>query len=221
MLVKSSIFAISNKRKNIDIMKKILYFAATLMMFAAVSCSKDETTPNNTTTNNNGGGNTPAPTSTIAKATIGNGTFGAFENVPGIDFDGDGLLEYRIMDDEFSGSTLRFDEYNAEHGTNVVTEAEAGVGGQYLQDHIVNIAANAVIGPNMAPNGYYAYGDAYFFEPTVGTWYVGLRVKLADGIHYGWAKVNMTMQDEFYNANWVEVYYNKKVGETIKAGQKE
>lgn len=219
MLVKSSIFAILNKRKNIDIMKKILYFAVALMMLTAVSCSKDETATNATTINNNGGGNTP--TSSIAKAVLGRGTFGAFDNVLGIDFDGDGVLEYRIMDDEFSGSTLRFDEYNAEQGTNVVTEAEAGVGGQYLQDHIVNIAANAVIGSNMAPHGYYAFGDAYFFEPSVGTWYVGLRVKLADGIHYAWAKVNMTRQDEFYNANWVEVYYNKNVGETIKAGQKE
>ena len=198
-------------------MKKAFYFAAALVLLTTTGCQKDETTNGNATTNNANGGTS----SSIAQAVIGTGSFGAFNDVPGMDFNGDGVLEYRIMDEEFSGSTLRFDEMDAEQGTNVVTVAEAGAGGQYLHDHIVNLAANAVIGPNMDPNGYYGLGDAYFFEPTVGTWYVGLRVKLSDGIHYGWAKVNMTKVDEFFNANWVEAYYNKTAGATIKAGQKQ
>lgn len=196
-------------------MKKGFFFAATLMLLAVTGCQKDDTSD---TDNTPAGGSTPE--STIAQAVIGTGSFGDFEQVPGMDFNGDGVLEYRIMDEEFSGSTLRFDEYDAEQGTNVVTVAEAGVGGQYLHDHIVNLANGATVGPDMSPNGYYGLGDAYFFEPSAGTYYVGLRVRLSDGLHYGWAKVNMTGQDEFFNATWVEAYYNKTVGATIKVGQK-
>ena len=221
MLVKSSIFAISKKRKNIDIMKKILYFAVALMMLTAVSCSKEEATNNTNTATNNGGGNnggggTPAPVSTIAMAAIGNGTFDALEDVLGIDFNGDGTLEYRLTYSEFENSGLTFDQYNAETGTNVVTVSEQE------WDHIATLAQDKEIGNNMTPNGYFSYGDASFVYNIVpGTFYVGLRVKLADGIHYGWAKATVAEVSGSLKATWEEAYYNKTVNASIKAGQKQ
>lgn len=214
MLVKSSIFALPNEQQKQVIMKKIFYFIAALMMLTAVSCNKEEATVTDNNGNTSGGGSNP-PASTIARATIGLGNMSPFENVLGIDVNGDGVLEYRIMDSEFEGSGLTFDSYNAENGTNVVTVS------QTEWDHIATLSSNTVIGSNITNYGFYAYGDASFvYDIVPGTYYVGLRISLGDGIHYGWAKVAIAENGGSRVATWQECYYNTTVNASIQAGQK-
>lgn len=149
----------------------------------------------------------------VTQGRIGNGTFvdysGMSHEAYGIDFNNDGNLEFRIRD--FESSTTygngMVDYVYSENGNNIVADAE-------MWDYMGMLQAGTAIGPN---SNFAGYGDAYFntYGDIPATFYIGFRVVIGSGVHYGWALVNYSNN----NATWVKCYYNATPNTPINAGQ--
>lgn len=189
-------------------MKKTLKSFGMLLLvgcLAIASCSKDD----DTTTPNNGNNSGNGSASTIAKANIGNGTYGSWGTTNGIDFDKDGKLEYRISSGELENGDLDFSE-NYGTGTNIAT-----IGGPYPTegwDQIKAIPEGTEI--NSSTN-FGAEGDAYILQSSGNSQYVGLRIGIGGKTYYGWARATISGS----TVTWVEAYYNTTANAAIKAGQ--
>ena len=158
------------------------------------STRPDEETPDTTS------GSTRPAEGAIVKGRIGTGTFtldGQTEqNVYGIDFNKDGVLEYRIVS---AGEGLMYDAA----GNNVVISS--GV--------IATLAKHTSINAS----SYFA-GDGNSSLPALGSlpekFYVGCRFTLSDGIHYGWVKVKYDDGE----LEWDKCAYNTSLSSSITAG---
>lgn len=177
--------------------------AATLV-FAMVACGEKENTPsessnpgtNPETENPIKAGKFTSGSITIAGETV--------NNVFGMDFNNDGKLEFRI-----SGEVpYVYLSYDYDSQNNIVNKAEQW-------DYIEIFGAGVPINETCLFQG---YGDGSFdnFSNLPGEFYIGLRIKLTDGMHYAWAKV-LKGDDQL---TWSECFYNSKPDTEIKTGQK-
>jgi len=199
----------------------MVLMAAAMMLFAG--CEEKEEAPTNT----NGGVTRPAdepdttsgstrpsddePDTTtgstrpaegaIAEGRIGIGSFTAdgqtVQNVYGIDFNRDGVLEYRIVD---NGLALTYD--NIENNVVVTASGELSM----LQKHS---AINSTL--NYGGNGNTSLPALYTLPEKS---YVACCLTMSDGIHYGWIKVKYDDGE----LEWDECAYNTVPGATITAG---
>ncbi len=195
--------------------------AAAMLLFS--SCEEKETAPVDTTSgvtrpadepDTTSGSTRPAddePDTTtgstrpaegsIAEGRIGIGSFTVdgqtVQNVYGIDFNRDGILEYRIVD---NGLSLTYD--TAENNVVVTASGELSM----LQKHS---AINATL--NYGGNGSTPL-PALSSLPEKS--YVGCCLMMSDGIHYGWIKVKYDDGE----LEWDECAYNTTPGAQITAG---
>lgn len=149
----------------------------------------------------------------VTQGRIGNGTYVDYSNMSheayGIDFNNDGNLEFRIRDFESDvtyGNGM-VDYVYSDNGNNIVADAE-------MWDYMGMLEAGTAIGPS---SNFAGYGDAYFntYAEIPPSFYVGFRVVIGNGVHYGWALVNYSNN----NASWVKCYYNATPNSPINAGQ--
>ena len=161
-------------------------------------------------------------TFSIANAQIANGRIGTgnitiagteWTDVYGIDFNNDGILEFRLSD--FSGvegnQVNAYISYNwTEGGNNVVSDPE-------VWDYAAVLAAGQVVDANSAFGG---YGDATFQDLTSvpERIFVGFRILLADGVHYGWAEAVVSTSASDIVLNWVACAYNTTPNASITIG---
>lgn len=207
--------------KHIFRILSVALIAGSMML---VSCEKENNNDNNNTptqgnnsnNNNNNPNNPNPPASTIAQGRIGNGSYVDYNGNTqsgyyGFDVNNDGVLEFSLTTgydyetyEPIEKGCINFVEST---GSNVWTMGEASG-----WDWAKNLAVGTTVNEN---GGYYAYGDATI--PTASIGYVGLRVKLADGIHYAWARYSW----DGTAATWTSLYYNTTVGAAITVGQTE
>lgn len=192
-------------------MKKCFYLAAAMLLFATVGCGEKEDEPANSNQ-----GTDPRPVA----STIVRGSITTVDDVYGIDLDNDGVLDFSIHDSFYpaniAGGNLSF-VYEVD-GRNIVVKGTFTTG---EWDIMKTLAENTVIN---AESNFASEGDASF--DVIGlvpcSRYVGLRIKLEDGLHYGWARAEITGDDadpDQFSAEWVECYYNATAGASIAAGQ--
>lgn len=205
-------------------MKNIFKLMGLVLLAGALSlasCTKEE--ENNPNNGNNTGDNNGGNTSTIARANIGSGTFGDWGTVEGLDFNKDGNLEYRFATgyteegDYIENGSLDFSANWSENGMNIVTMGTMNTGNW---DKIKTLTSGTTIDGSCT---YGAEGDAAIDATSGATSvYVGLRIKLGNNIHYGWAHANVATGsgDYAYVVTWDEAYYNTTPNAAIKAGQK-
>ena len=155
-------------------MKKILnVFMAAAVMVGMIACG-DKTEGEEPDVN------TGATAETLKAGTLGNGsiTIGGetINNVYGADFNNDGILEFRISNDYLS--------YDYASGNNIVNKASQW-------DYIDPLGTEVVIDANSRFEG---QGDAMFEDLTAlpGLFFIGCRINLSDGVHYGWIKAHYT-----------------------------
>ena len=137
-----------------------------------------------------------------------------YNDAYGLDFDNDGVLEFRISD--FSGYPTIYNggfgyEYE-EDGSNIMAD-------ESQWDYVGVLEAGVTVGPSSAEQ-FRGYGDGYFDYENIelGTHYLGFRIKLSDGVHYGWAEYTMAYAGDDYIATFNRCYYNATVGESIETG---
>lgn len=178
-------------------MKKIypLLMAAALVL-SMTACGDKE--------NGNTDTNSGATDSTLKAGRIGVGSINIAgyneTDVYGADFDNDGVLEFKISGEYIS--------YNwTEGGNNIVNKADQW-------DYIEPLGTEMVIGPDSHFDG---LGDAMFEETATlpALFFVGCRIKLADGIHYGWIKVRPVDG----GLEWSECVYRTTPEATITTGK--
>ncbi len=161
-------------------------------------------------------------TFSIANAQIANGRIGTgnitiagteWTNVYGIDFNNDGILEFRLSD--FSGvegnQVNAYISYNwTEGGNNVVSDPE-------VWDYAAVLAAGQVVDANSTFGG---YGDATFQDLTnvPERIFVGFRILLSDGVHYGWAEAVVSTSASDIVLNWVACAYNTTPNAPVTIG---
>lgn len=152
---------------------------------------------------------------TTGRIGTGNITIAGTEwtNVYGIDFNNDGILEFRLSD--FSG--VSGNQVNAyisydwtEGGNNVVADPE-------IWDYAAVLASGEVIDAN---SNFAGYGDATFQDLTTAPEriFVGFRILLADGVHYGWAEATVTTSSSDINLDWVACAYNATPNAPVTTG---
>lgn len=173
-------------------MKKTLFLAASMLLLATASAQ-------------------------IANGRIGNGNINIagteWTDVYGIDFNNDGILEFRLSDYESAGLyTNAYISYNwTEGGNNIIADPE-------VWDYAGILSANDVIDEH---GNFAGYGDATFDDllnaPSVI--YVGFRILLSDGVHYGWASANVYPSANNVDVQWTACAYNTVPGAAIAAGQ--
>lgn len=134
-------------------------------------------------------------------------------DVYGLDFDNDGTnLEFRISD--FSGSpnlTNGYLSYNwTDGGNNIVNETG-------VWDYMAILASGVTVGSTSEFEG---AGDGMFnvSNLTAGAHYMGFRISLSDGVHYGWAQFTVAENGSDYDLTWNKCYYNATVGASIETG---
>lgn len=139
-----------------------------------------------------------------------------WEDVYGLDFNNDGTLEFRIADnDGVSGTwTNAYFSYNwTEGGNNIVANSQ-------IWDYIEILAQGDIINAN---SNFAGYGDATFETLTSvpERIFLGFRILLADGVHYGWAEATVETYETTSDAtlNWVACAYNTTPDAAIAAGQ--
>ena len=173
-------------------MKKTLFFASALLLFSIGNAQ-------------------------IANGRIGNGNINIagkeWTNVYGIDFNNDGVLEFRLSD--FSGATgtqtNAYISYNwTENGNNIVADPD-------MWDYVAILTSGTIIDAN---SNFAGYGDATFQDLTTAPEriFVGFRISLADGIHFGWAEAVVETSGNDINLNWVACAYNTTPNAPIVAG---
>lgn len=161
-------------------------------------------------------------TFSIANAQIANGRIGngnitiagtEWTDVYGIDFNNDGILEFRLSD--FSGiegnQVNAYISYNwTEGGNNVVSDPE-------VWDYAAVLASGQVVDANSTFGG---YGDATFQDLTTvpERIFVGFRILLADGVHYGWAEAVVSTSAADIVLNWVACSYNTTPNAPVTIG---
>ena len=156
----------------------------------------------------------------IAIGRIGTGNINIagteWSEVYGIDFDNDGVLEFRISDFSSANATWTgaYLSYNwTEGGNNVYADPAAW-------DYAAVLAEGDVIDAYGAFNG---YGDAAFADLTTVPEhiFVGFRILLADGVHYGWAEATVVASaaSADIELRWTRCAYNTTPGAAIAAGQ--
>lgn len=130
----------------------------------------------------------------------------SYTDVYGLDFNNDGTLEFKITD--YGDVANAYLSYDWSEGGNNIVASDAG------WDYIATLAEGTTIN---ASSNFAGYGDGFFAEASslTGTFYVGLRFRLADGVHFGWAKVNASQG----SLSWNECYYNASPNAPINAGQ--
>ena len=155
----------------------------------------------------------------VTQGRIGNGNITIsgtpWTDVYGLDFNNDGVLEIRISD--FSGDPSVYNgyfSYNWEDGgTNILAD-------ENVWDYVGVLEGGVTIGAASA-SLFAGYGDAAFDSYgtiALGTHYLGFRIKLADGVHYGYAKYTMAQEGGDYRATFTNCYYNATVGAGIVTG---
>ena len=161
-------------------------------------------------------------TFSIANSQIVNGHIGTgnitiagteWTNVYGIDFNNDGILEFRLSD--FSGvdgnQVNAYISYNwTEGGNNVVSDPE-------IWDYAAVLASGQVVDANCTFGG---HGDATFQDLTTvpERIFVGFRILLADGVHYGWAEAVVSTSASDIILNWVACAYNTTPNAPVTIG---
>ena len=161
-------------------------------------------------------------TFSIANAQIANGRIGngnitiagtEWTDVYGIDFNNDGVLEFRLSD--FSGiegnQVNAYISYNwTEGGNNVVSDPE-------VWDYAAVLVSGQVVDANSTFGG---YGDATFQDLTTvpERIFVGFRILLADGVHYGWAEAVVSTSASDIVLNWVACAYNTTPNAPVTIG---
>ena len=161
-------------------------------------------------------------TFSIANAQIANGRIGngnitiagtEWTNVYGIDFNNDGVLEFRLSD--FIGiegnQVNAYISYNGtEGGNNVVSDPE-------VWDYAAVLVSGQVVDANSTFGG---YGDATFQDLTTAPEriFVGFRILLADGVHYGWAEAVVSTSASDIVLNWVACAYNTTPNAPVTIG---
>ena len=158
----------------------------------------------------------------IANAQIANGRIGIgniiiagteWTDVYGIDFNNDGILEFRISD--FSGVTGNqvnaYISYNwTEGGNNVVSDPE-------VWDYAAVLTSGQVVD---ASSNFDGYGDATFQDLTTvpERIFVGFRILLDDGVHYGWAEATVSTSANDIVLNWGSCTYNTTPNAPVTIG---
>lgn len=164
-------------------------------------------------------------TISIGNAQIVNGRIGTgditiagvdWTDAYGIDFNNDGTLEFRISDFEgidgnWANAYISYDW--TEGGNNVVADPE-------MWDYVALLNSGDVIDAN---GNFAGYGDATFEDLTTAPEriFLGFRIQLADGVHYGWAEATVTASaiSTDITLTWVACAYNTTPGAAIAAGQ--
>ena len=192
-------------------MKKGIYMAVPLLLFAMVGCGEKESEQS---AGNQGGSPTPV------QSVIVQGTIATIDDVHGIDLDNDGAIDFRIGDSYYPANiydgNLAFN-YEVD-GRNIVVKGTFVEGGW---DIIKSLQENDIIN---AESNFSSEGDASIdnIDLVPATRYAGLRIKKDDGLHYGWAKAEITAvegEPGQYRAEWTECCYNAAAGTSIAAGQ--
>ena len=136
----------------------------------------------------------------VVKGKIGYGSFTigneTVQNAYGIDFNKDGVLEYCISQD---GMSLVFN-----HQQNNVVEASGYIA--LISKHST-ISASCLFGENdtlQLPSS----------SQLPEKFYVGCRITMADGVHFGWVKVKT--EDE--GLEWDKCAYNTVANASLTAG---
>ena len=143
----------------------------------------------------------------ITQGTIGTGTFidyagTSMPNTYGIDFNNDGQVEFKIS----SGiSTNDYITYAWTNGGNNVCSSSMG------WDYAAALPQGTTIGPSSSWEG---QGDCMVNETNPSSYYIGFRVRYNDGVHYGWALVNVTAS----SITWVKAFYQATPNTAITSG---
>ena len=186
---------------------------AAMLVFAMAACGdKEDDTPTNTTTTNPGTnpGTDPGNSSIKMGSIINNGSITiagyTFTNVSGVDFDNDGVLEFRIAGDD----QYPYIDYNWTEGGNNIVNIED------QWDVILPLGNGASIGESSRFEG---QGDAsfgYILDTLPQSFYIGCRIKKDSTVHYGWVNVHSSSGQ----LSWGECAYNTTPNAEIRAGQK-
>lgn len=155
---------------------------------------------------------------TIVQGTIGNGSYTSWDNTTstqyGIDFNNDGTLEFKLAE---NATYLEFNWVNG--GTNIWVVGNVNQGDWDVPQVLAN-------GTSIGSNGNWeAQGDCSLAGwgetpniPVGQNVFIGFRIKLSDGTHYGWGKVSISGSGYEYTANWQGVYYETTPNTPISAG---
>lgn len=158
----------------------------------------------------------------ITRGTVGNGNYVDYSgetqsNVPGLDFNNDGTHEYALSagynDDGQAVDNGALNFVWSEGGNSVATISSDE------WDKMKSLTVGTQVGPS---SGWYAQGDAYVSVANTEM-YVGLRFKLGNTVHYGWARVTIATggaEGYGYTATWQEIYYQATANTTIAVGDR-
>ena len=142
----------------------------------------------------------------IRAGSIGYGTFtdfdGSVSTVYGLDFDNDGHLEFRLLTANIPTDNLYY--VWTDGGHNVCNSSMGW-------DYAAALTQGTPIGPSSNWEG---QGDCTVTATYPSQYFIGFRIRLDDGVHYGWAMVNVSETA----VNWVDIYYQTTPGMAINAG---
>lgn len=151
-------------------------------------------------------GSTRPAEGSIVKGRIGTGTIAldgmTYTDAYGIDFNKDGYLEFRIIN---NGNSLQWEP--------ATSEGDLVQGPAMSNGNIATLQKHSTIGSNLE------YSTSILANlPTVSSlpekFYVGCRFTLSDGIHYGWVKVKYDDGE----LEWDKCAYNTTPSASITAG---
>lgn len=141
----------------------------------------------------------------IVRGTVGTASYtdwnGQTQQVYGLDFNNDGANEFQLSNGyDQAGNAIANGTISwtwAENGSSVLT-----VAGQWDEIDMLDLGATID-----ATKSFEGEGDASFYRTSSikPDFYIGFRILLSDGLHYGYAHVvyaagALTFQDIFYNA---------------------
>lgn len=165
------------------------------MAIAMTSCGKPDTEPDT---------DSGASAETLRSGKIGNGSITingeTANNVFGVDFDNDGVLEFRIGGD---GTDYVYLSYDYASGNNIVNKADQW-------DYIEPLGREVTIDGTSRFEG---QGDAMFDDMATlpNLFFIGCRIVKADGTHYGWIKAHYVNG----RVEWGECVYRSTPGVAI------
>ena len=142
----------------------------------------------------------------IRAGLVGYGAFtdfdGSVSTVYGLDFDNDGHLEFKISTNNITNDYII---WSWSEGGNNVCNSSMG------WDYAAALSQGTPIGPSSNWEG---QGDCMVNETYPSQYFIGFRFRRDDGVHYGWAMVNVSSSA----VNWVDIYYQATPGMAINAG---
>ena len=142
----------------------------------------------------------------IRQGVIGTGVFTEFDGTPtttyGLDFDDDGHLEFKLSTYSITNDYII---WTWSDGGNNVCNSSMG------WDYAAALSQGTAIGPSSNWEG---QGDCMVNATYPSQYFLGFRIRLDDGVHYGWAMVNVSSTA----LNWVKIYYQATPGVAINAG---